>query len=142
MNQVQANRLAHAIEFLQEMKPEGFDFNTIRRDTVGGRKCGTVGCVIGWTPEMFPNLVRRTTGKERFWNSHLITLRNNKIHGADEFHMITAYLFGLGSDVFYPGRTVLMPNGKKITTCTGTASNYEVANMLIRVLDAHGYDYV
>jgi hypothetical protein len=37
-------------KFLEELPPEEFDFDII--------KCGTVACAIGWTPRVFPRLVK------------------------------------------------------------------------------------
>lgn len=144
MNQIQANRLAKLISFLEELEPEKFEFAKIRTED---SRCGTTACAIGWTPEIFPNLVRirtrrkykRILSKQGFLIEPV--MRDNPKH---LFSKIPERLFGLHSDVFCPNSQnwLEMPDGSTLPNVRRSASPKTVANMLIKALNAHGYDYV
>jgi len=48
-------RMQRMIAYLRELPPERFCFGSVIK---AGRGCGTIGCVIGHTPIMFPELVQ------------------------------------------------------------------------------------
>ena len=45
-------RLLKLASFLETLHHKKFDFNIVRNE------CGTVGCAVGWTPNVFPRLVK------------------------------------------------------------------------------------
>lgn len=44
-------RLLKLADFLDELPEKNFNFGTVRRVSY---ECGTVGCAVGWLPEVFP----------------------------------------------------------------------------------------
>jgi len=65
-----ATRLLKLADFLDQLPRQKFDFARIAheghksmRDALkaGKHRCGTVACAIGWTPVVFPRLVRWVT---------------------------------------------------------------------------------
>lgn len=56
---MRSDRLSQLADFLAVLSPDKFDFNNVlvctTRGTIG---CGTVGCAMGWTPTVFPALVK------------------------------------------------------------------------------------
>lgn len=53
---VRVDRLRKLADFLDTLPREKFDFHIVcRRDKPS---CGTVGCAMGWTPKVFPRLIK------------------------------------------------------------------------------------
>lgn len=57
---VNVKKLRKLAAFLDKLKPSHFDFNVVRRECpkTSDNRCGTVGCAIGWTPNVFPKDVK------------------------------------------------------------------------------------
>lgn len=55
---VNIKRLLKLADFLDKLPRKSFDFSCTREE----RSCGSVGCAIGWTPNVFPRLVAMTGG--------------------------------------------------------------------------------
>jgi hypothetical protein len=67
MNAIQRKRLLKLADFLDQLPPQKFDFDTIavegakpHKEALKARKesCGTTACAIGWMPVVFPRLTR------------------------------------------------------------------------------------
>ena len=54
MKHFHKNRLLKLATFLDTLPRAQFDFATVFEK----RECGTVGCAMGWTPAVFPRLVK------------------------------------------------------------------------------------
>lgn len=55
MNTTGKKRMLKLAAFLRELPRKQFKFSEIVKK---GPKCGTVGCAMGWTPVLFPHLVK------------------------------------------------------------------------------------
>lgn len=82
-----AERLLLTASFLDTLPPEKFNFNVVAREegkpmlealAAGPVYCGTVGCALGWTPKLFPELViwARQTGQTSDPAMLAVTLRS------------------------------------------------------------------
>ena len=60
---IRADRLEKLAAFLDTLPKEKFDFDTVWESG----DCGSVGCAIGWTPVVFPDLVRRLHPHSRYF---------------------------------------------------------------------------
>lgn len=67
MNATQRKRLLKLADFLDQLPPQKFDFDSIavegekpHKEALKARKesCGTTACAIGWMPAVFPRLTR------------------------------------------------------------------------------------
>lgn len=54
-------RLLQLAAFLRKLPPERFDFGKVVEHAT---PCGTIGCAMGWTPAVFPELVEWTKEEE------------------------------------------------------------------------------
>ena len=135
MTQKQANRLVTLIEFLKTLERKKFNFEILRED----QDCGTIGCAIGWCPEIFPKLVEVRM-------SHCVdpqfrlTCENWPI--GTNFDHVAWEMFGLEGDVFTPDMKVVFDDGFGFTIYTtprGKATPKKVAKWLTKVLSIHGY---
>jgi len=85
---VRFDKLEKLAAFLDTLPPEKFDFSVVR-DNNGHSGCGSVGCAIGWTPEVFPDEV--TAGE-------CCVVRNSKLgraHLHDHYVDVAVSLFGM-----------------------------------------------
>lgn len=55
-------RLWKLARFLRELPPRKFYISLVVSKTDAKRECGTVCCGMGWTPRVFPDLVKWTAG--------------------------------------------------------------------------------
>jgi len=55
MKEIRSGRLLRLAAYLDKIPPRKFDFSSVWRPT----ECGSVGCAIGYTPKVFPNLIKR-----------------------------------------------------------------------------------
>lgn len=53
-------RLQKLADFLRKLPPERFHFGKV---VIHETSCGTIGCAMGWTPAVFPELVEWSKGK-------------------------------------------------------------------------------
>ena len=83
-------RLLKLCDFLEKLPRGKFDFAAVR----GERHCGTIGCAIGHTPEVFPRLVSAVG-----WTVITVT-------GQSGFSATGSFLFGISQKMaaylFYP----------------------------------------
>lgn len=56
MKHFHKKRILKLCDFLEQLPRKRFDFGVVAEK----QSCGTVGCAIGWTPEVFPRLVKWT----------------------------------------------------------------------------------
>lgn len=56
-NAIFHQRLEALADFLDRLDPEKFYFGLTVSEWSQGANCGTVCCAIGWTPQLFPDLV-------------------------------------------------------------------------------------
>lgn len=98
MEQIQKDRMRKLIGFLRELPKEQFDFRHVVSEFEGD--CCTVGCAIGWTPKVFPELVK--------WDHLDLAMDVRLIGSTDEsdYAEVASALFGLpavmSSDLFCP----------------------------------------
>ena len=88
MNKIERKRLEKLIGFLKKLKPEKFNFGSVISKWDRKHECGSVCCAIGWTPVIFPNLIK--------WNHNsLLSLAIKKTGNGRSFGWIASYLFGI-----------------------------------------------
>lgn len=83
MTKLHKQRLAKLAAFLRELPSKKFDFQWVVREFDPKTNCGTVCCAVGWTPKVFPKLVK--------WADSSIKTRE----GRYGFIATTELLFGL-----------------------------------------------
>lgn len=81
-------RLVKMIAYLRVLPEEFFDFSIV----ASGRGCGTVGCVIGHTPNVFPELCSIWKGAESTFS---VCFKGDPMHYA----AVGEELFGMDFDV-------------------------------------------
>jgi hypothetical protein len=118
-------RLRELIAGLRELPDEAFNFRVLRENS----SCGTVACAIGWTPEIFPDLVKVDVSMGHPRVVHIAT--------GETSYWIAHELFGISEDqaswLFYPCRqhhlSPLLP------ICDDDATPDEVAAMLEKYIE-------
>lgn len=130
MNTRERKRLEKLILFLDNLEPERFDFNevVVARDSKG---CGTVCCAIGWTPAVFPRLVRWTSPP-----CASVQLKKDEFNTHFYYHTASV-LFGLPGGVC---KHLFCPSGqrrihKSLPNCGMRSCPKEVAAMLRKFLE-------
>lgn len=112
-------RLLKLIAFLRTLKPAQFDFGTVAEQ----RSCATVACAIGWTPAVFPKLVR--------WDSKEgVRLIDESVEVGSDYGVIGSHLFGISektSDCLF---TPTLQDRFKLKPLNSYATPQEVAVML------------
>ena len=122
MNKVERKRLEKLIGFLEVLPRNRFDFAVVRRE----RQCGTVACALGWTPKVFPNLVKWGSGEDE------LRYRGHKCTWA----VIAEELFGLGrltSVGLFSAHSQCYVS-QRLRTMTYAATPKQVARMLRQFL--------
>lgn len=100
---VQSRRLLKLIEFLEKLPRKKFDFATeVSECKTNGHTCATVACAIGWTPELWPRLVKwhftdDWYGARKECSSFF--LRGEEVYFKD----VARDLFGVNGWLFAPG---------------------------------------
>ena len=141
MNTTQQKRLRKLIAFLRTLDSDHFDFEILRHES---NQCGTIACAIGWTPTVFPSLIKVVmcgdTGDGL--KEYDVAIRGENIKCASE---VPQFLFGLDWGAFIPGGGVAEIGdddddaamfGVKIKTIEApgkAASPCEVADYLERI---------
>lgn len=92
MNKIQEKRFRKLINFLKTLPEEKFSFNRVisRSEKKKGAVCGTVCCAMGWTPALFPKIVK--------WGYELgsdLAYVNPKGKPSDFYPSLAFYLFGI-----------------------------------------------
>jgi len=85
MEHFHKKRLLKLCDFLEQLPRKDFDFGLVAEH----KSCGTVGCAIGWTPEVFPRLVRWTRPRHNLMN---VALKDRRVSG---YVRVARSLFGL-----------------------------------------------
>jgi len=111
-------RMQRMIAYLRELPPERFDYNTIAKD-----ECGSVGCVIGHTPHIFPEFAKYKRCDEGI---------RVEVDGLTSYVKAGAIIFGLNEyvseDLFTAGAHFI--RRLKLPVCDPNATPTEVADML------------
>ena len=87
---MRTGRLLKLATFLEILPREKFNFNCVIKRKPG-KECGSVGCAIGWTPEVFPRLVK--------WNDPKLNMAGYKELATELFDICydnATYLFAPG----------------------------------------------
>lgn len=101
-------RMHKLADFLDTLNDVQFDFNFIaeKHDKSKVITCGTVGCAIGFTPHVFPRLVKYIE-YESFSSPTGLRVESKKT-GESEYEEVGAELFGISmeesDDLFTPYR--------------------------------------
>lgn len=127
MNPEHRSRFEQLIQFLKELPPEKFDFGHVVTQ-VSAPYCGTICCAIGWTPKLFPELVRwpRRAGLPLF------VVKDDGSEYYSAYYEVAHQLFGLPLDI---SEALFQPDGQHrvsplLKKCEASDSPSEVAAML------------
>jgi hypothetical protein len=134
MTQKQANRLVTLIEFLKTFERKKFNFEILREEKPS---CGTIGCAIGWCPEVFPKLVEVRMDS---YQDPQFRIRRKNWTQYTNFDDMARELFGLDSSAFCPDLAVRFGSGRhSYRTPKKEATPKQVAKWLTKVLSIYGY---
>jgi hypothetical protein len=96
---VNIKRLLKLASFLQKLPDSHFNFGVVRNRCKKSKEntCGTVGCAIGWTPSVFPELVRlgRAELSWRRGGSRLPVMRIGEFKNDPYYESVARGLFGM-----------------------------------------------
>ena len=106
----------NAIDFLEQLEPERFNFEIVREQT----ECGTVACVLGWTPEIFGD------------SAHAYCI-GHPVHASDLYGVDP----GIALRLFYPSHTRYAVWNTPENAPGNKATPKEVAESLRRFLAWH-----
>lgn len=108
-------RLLKLADFLEELPPEKFNFfKVVSRGEHNGHTCATVACAIGWTPKVFPRLVKwhYLKGIAYF---QVRNLKDEQLPGG-ECSGVAMYLFGITNEeasMFLPYKYEKLPTSSE-----------------------------
>lgn len=116
MKAVHFRRLEKLCAFLDKLPRKRFDFDVVHS---ADSKCNSIGCAVGWTPSVFPRLVK--------WYGDTVSTYNNF-----GYLNVACELFGMlydtADNIFTPGlQGFLHPS---LPTCNSSATPKQVARML------------
>lgn len=127
MKTIHIKRLRKLIAFLKALPPKKFDFTT-EREIGEGPKCPTTACAIGWTPTVFPKLVKWVPESK---GTFLIGSHETSYAGVAE------KLFGIPISVaiplFYPNEQHFVDT--RLPKCGYKATPKQVAKMLEKFIE-------
>jgi hypothetical protein len=131
MKKLYINRMRRLIKFLRNLPAENFNFAYVSAGGIkkgvklGNRECGAVGCAIGWTPRVFPNIVEYAPRSE---NKFIFV---NGVGGPENYRRVAEKLFGID---FSTAHALFTPNCQSLleglTDLSIHATSNEVADML------------
>lgn len=128
MNTVERRHLEKLIQFLEKLEPNRFKFSEVISQ-VDVRGCGSVCCAIGWTPKVFPRLVR--------WGLSCLRIKQKREFVEQPYHVVAARLFGLSNrlccNLFCPNCQCMAH--EDLPDCGRHSSPQEVAAMLRKFLE-------
>lgn len=147
MTYAQFKALQKTAEWIRGLPPERFNFREVVRHgnpekQQDGQYCGTVACVIGWTPAIFPDTVE-WNGKDcrDIDGPKALTIKGEPC----DYLEVGAFLYGLtrgcAGDLFMPQREPgdeeerFHPVHKDLPLLGDNASPREVADLLDTFLD-------
>lgn len=121
MKPIHKRRLRKLIAFLRQLPRKRFDFTEVRI----AENCGTIGCAIGWTPEVLPDLVQLDAGGE----PRLLKPSKSRFSG---FMGISEEITGLPPDIASDLFTPDCQSGvdSRLSDLPGSATPKQVAAML------------
>ena len=102
MNAIQKKRLLKLADFLDQLPPQKFDFDTIavegekpHKEALKARTehCGTTACAVGWMPAVFPRLTRWT--RQPLWGGCMHIQVAPAGHGRARNFKVAEQVFGL-----------------------------------------------
>ena len=94
MNKIQRKRLEKLIGFLKTLDNNKFNFYYVITRRNEKYNCGAVCCAIGWTPAIFPNLVK--------WGTSFSKLKWKNERILRDYGDIACELFGIRERLSYP----------------------------------------
>jgi hypothetical protein len=118
-------RLRELIAGLRELPDEAFNFRVLREDN----SCGTVACALGWTPEIFPDLVKVDMSMGHPRVVHIATGSTSLSIAYELFGISPEHAEGLFNPSEQHGISPLLP------ICGRDATPDEVAAMLEKYIE-------
>lgn len=131
---MRTDRLRQLAAFLLTLRDEQFDFAAVRYEKP---ECGTVGCAMGWTPTVFPDLVRFCNVGGFLGSLVSTTTLDEETTGLTcfGFRRVAVALFGMpyshANDLFQPEH----PSPFDCEELSATASKAEVAARILAYAD-------
>lgn len=128
MNKIERERLEKTIDFLKILNPRKFDFGDVISKWDREKKCGSVCCVIGWVPAIFPRLVK--------WSGSLETSSQFKIkgkRGPQSYGEVGSFLFGIDS---FTADTLFNPSAlHRVHASLRNKGNVETPKQVAKMLE-------
>jgi hypothetical protein len=131
-SEMNVERLRKLEAFLRELKLEQFDFVNVVSQW-DSDDCGTVCCAMGWTPEVFPELVK--------WGevTSIINITDDPDAEEDNYKLLAMTIFKISyihaTGLFTPGyQDLLGPNFKPLE---GEATPWEVADLINQYIEVY-----
>lgn len=135
MKHFHIKRMLKLCDFLDELPRTKFDFSIVREE----RKCGTVGCAMGWTPTVFPRLVKADSYVAGDRRKMDVVMRNG--NSLADYIAVAVELFGISeieaSALFSPDEALYSDNApfkKVLPPLPWTATPKQVSKRLRRFL--------
>lgn len=113
-------RLLKLADFLEELPPEKFNFfEVVSSGEHNGHTCATVACAIGWTPKVFPRLVKWYHIEISGYNYFQVRNLKDEPLPSGYCSGIAMYLFGMTrkeTAMFLPGGYEKTPTSSELAT--------------------------
>ena len=120
-------RLLKLCDFLEQLQRKDFNFNVVAER----RSCGTIACAVGWTPAVFPRLVKWSPNKR---NKRISIVLADQQRGSHYINVARS-LFGLthrrAENLFSPWFDIEVGN-TTISALGGSATPKQVAKRIRR----------
>ena len=84
-------RLLKLADFLQELPKDKFDFTSVVEEYDRENECGTLCCAIGWTPAVFPDLVKWLVPRNRLIRA--VEIADDRGHAVTGYVAVASELF-------------------------------------------------
>lgn len=114
-------RLLKLASFLRKLPPERFDFGVVVKHETS---CGTVGCAMGWTPAVFPDLVEWTKDEEAW------PLTLTKTGKPTDYDTLASEIFEIGEDDAFSLFTPFNQGCIGLTRLPSDATPSQVADLI------------
>ncbi len=131
-------RLLKLCDFLEQLPRTHFDFSVVAKKS-GKHQCGTVGCAIGWTPQVFPRLMKWLPLRKG--DGDQLRIAPKDAQREHQYETIARSLFGLSRDhshdLFTPLSSVYVDRGDQsivLESLDFDATPKQVAKRLRRFL--------
>lgn len=124
-HKLNVKRLEKLINFLDQLVPKKFDFSSVVTEVDSAEECGTVCCAMGWTPVVFPDLVKWC---EKGYDIELVDSKYSRLG----YYYVAHRLFGVSTltalFLFSPNtQSMIHPS---LSSCGRSATPKQVADML------------